>query len=167
MELLHSFTIPGTNKKIELLMGDLAAIPLEHDVDVLILSAFPDDYTPTPTSLIGALWAKGVSVAALAQDCGEDLRQTFSCWLSKPIGPEHSELHFTRILCYEPLRRGRAAELVGDVFRALAPFTLGPPNIKSVAMPILASGDQGQPAIEMLQAIAVQCAPERLSCGGC
>lgn len=155
MKLLDRLTIPGTDKKIELLRGDLAAIPREHAVDVLILSAFPDDYTPTPTSLIGALWAKDLSVKALAEDCEEDLRQTYSCWLSKPIGPEHSDLHFSRILCYEPLRRGRAAELVGDVFRALAPFTLGPPHIKSVAMPILASGDQGQPASEMLAAIMI------------
>lgn len=155
MELLHSLKIPGTQKKIDLLRGDLTAIPPEHAVDVLILSAFPDDYTPTPNSLIGALFAKGLSVEALAANREEDLRQSYSCWLSRPIGPEHAELNFLRILCYEPLKRGRAAELIGDVFRALAPFTLGPPHIKSVAMPILASGDQKQPASEMLGAIMI------------
>ncbi|CAN5330626.1 hypothetical protein BH10PSE6_BH10PSE6_46360 [soil metagenome] len=155
MELLHRLEIPGTNKKIDLLRGDLAAIPADHAVDVLVLSAFPNDYIPTPNSLIGALWRKGLSIEALAEDHEEDLRQTYSCWLSKPIGPEHADLHFSRVLCYEPLNRGRASELVGDVFRALAPFTLGPPHIKSVAMPILASGDQEQPASEMLGAIMI------------
>jgi hypothetical protein len=155
MELLHSLEIPGTDKRIDLLRGDLAAIPAEHAVDVLILSAFPDDYTPTPNSLIGALAAKGLSVAALAADREEDLRQTYSCWLSKPIGPKQAKLHFSRILCYEPLKRGRASELIGDVFRALAPFSLGPPHITSVAMPILASGDQAQSPSEMLAAIMV------------
>ena len=52
---------------IELYLGDLSAIPKEHKVDIVILSAFPNTYSPTPNTLIGSLDQKGLSVAKLAR----------------------------------------------------------------------------------------------------
>ena len=145
-----SLTFEGTERRIELLQGDLSAIPLEHRVDLLVVSAFPHDYTPTPSSLIGALNHKGVSVQALSRDKAVDLRSTASCWLSHPV--ESSEqLNFERILCFEPLVRGNPGEVVGDIFRAIIPFTGGEPPLHSVAMPIVAAGDQGFQLQEMLR----------------
>jgi TIR domain len=59
-------------------------------------------------------------------------------------------LRFRRILCFEPMARGKPPELVGDIFRALAPILGEKPDISSVAMPIVATGDQGYPIPTML-----------------
>lgn len=141
---------PSGTKKIELLLGDLTQIPRQHAVDILVVSAFPNDYLPTETSLIGALHRRGVSVAKLAEQPDADLTRDFSCWLSRRIQIGSNALNFKRILCFEPRRKGRPPEVVGDIFQALAPFVFAKPHIRSVAMPIVASGDQGHSISEML-----------------
>jgi hypothetical protein len=129
-------------KYIRLYQGDLASIPVSETVDCLVVSAFPDDYTPTPSSVIGALAREGVSVADLAKDKEVDLRESFSCWMSKDLSSRFPTIGFRRLLCFEPLARGNPAELTSDVFSALMPFALGDAPMRSVAMPVLASGDQ-------------------------
>lgn len=153
MRLLDAFWVRhlGEQRRIELLIGDLTAIPPQDAVDVLVVSAFRDNYAPVPDTVIGALHRVGVSVAVLARDKEVDLRQFSSCWLSKPVNRD--DLHFVRILCFEPGYRGIAPEVAGDVFRSLVPFVTGKPPIRSVAMPILASGNQGEPATVMLDAL--------------
>jgi TIR domain len=153
MELIDTIPVRYQEKDrlVMLFIGDLAGLPEREAVDVLIVSAFPNDYVPTPTSLIGALARIGVSVADLAKDREVDLRRFSSCWLSRPI--EQPTVHFRRLLCFEPSHRGRAAEVVGDIFRSIVPFTTGNPPIFQIAMPLLASGDQGEPAEVMLEAL--------------
>jgi hypothetical protein len=154
MKVVDRFEIVAADgvRSIELLIGDLAAIPAEHAVDVLTLSAFPGDYLPTRTSLIGALDRRGLSVAHLAQSKEWDLRSTFSCWMSRDIA-ESQGLNFRRILCFETSDRGRPEDFVSDIFHALAPFVFGPPHMRTVAMPVLAAGDQGHDFVSMLQAL--------------
>ena len=164
MKLLDSISVEhqGMTRQVLLYRGDLAAIPAEEAVDVLVVSAFPHDYTPTSTSLIGALAARGVSVEELAEDKEVDLRQFSACWLSRPVGQPDAGFH--RILCFEPRFRGRANEVVGDIFRSIIPFTTGQPPIRQIALPIVASGDQGEPAAVMLEAL-VDAAVHWLSIG--
>jgi hypothetical protein len=151
MKLLDSIEVRGGPKKrIELHQGDLTDLTAAEAFDLLVVSAFPDDYTPTSTSLIGALDRKGLSVQSLAEDKEIDLRANFSSWLSKEFTPEDPGLRFRRILCFEPLVRGRPPELVGDIFRALTPVLAERPDIRTVALPLVAAGDQGYPAAVML-----------------
>ena len=147
----------GQTRRIELHVGDLTELAPNDAVDLLILSAFPNDYLPTRTSLIGALFREGLSVDALSRDKAVDLRDSFSCWMSKPIPSEHADLQFGRILCFEPLMRGEPPELVGDIFRALSPFLGDDPPIRSAAMPIVAAGDQGYPVAAMLDPLVEAC----------
>lgn len=153
MEILETLTVPRGEQagEIRLLRGDLTALPTEAACDVLVVSAFPNSYQPSPGTLIAALAGRGVRVSDLARDKEVDLRRTSSCWLSKPLG--RPDLHIGRILCFEPASTGQAAELVGDVFRSLFPFVTGEPWVRRVAMPLLASGNQGRPDDVMLRAM--------------
>lgn len=151
MKLLRSVRLGPTGaSRLELLIGDLSAIPDQHAVDILVVSAFPDQFHVSETSLVGALYTKGLVMRGLAYDKAVDLRQHFACWLSKPLGPEFDDMNFKRILCFEPHVRGPAPEVVGEVFQALAPFCFGDPHVRSVAMPILSTGDEGYSVSAML-----------------
>jgi len=140
----------NTTRRIVLYEGDLSVIPPAHHVDILIVSAFPDDYVPTPTSLIGALYRKGLSVGDLATDKLHDLRETCAFWISRPIVGAAAELNVGQIACFEPRILGSPPTVVGDLFRGLFPF-LDDERNQVVAMPLLASGDQGWSAELMLR----------------
>jgi len=151
MDLLESIDVrgrPGT--RVELWRGDLTTLSETDAFDLLVVSAFPDDYAPTSGSLIGALDRKGLSVGALAADKDVDLRESFSCWLSRELTPSEPGLRFRRILCFEPLQREKPPEVVGDIFRALTPIVAEKPEIKIVALPLIAAGDQRYGVAEMV-----------------
>lgn len=118
MRLLGTIIVRGAGgKRIELYQGDVTSLGPDQGFDPLVVSAFPDDYVPTSTSLIGALHRKGLSVAKLAASKEIDLRSNFSRWLSHEFKPSHNELRFSRILCFEPLFRGDSPAVVGDINR--------------------------------------------------
>ncbi len=140
-------------RRIEVCQGDLANVGPGDASDLLVVSAFPDDYFPTAPSLIGQLARRGLSVKELAADKEADLRVTTSCWISKRIDGGWGRYGFDRILCYEPRWPPRAAETVGDLFRALVPYVGATAGIRTVAMPVVSSGSMGRPIEEMLPAI--------------
>lgn len=149
MRLLSKLQVPDhPEKSIELLQGDLTVPDAQHPYDLLVVSAFPDDYVPTPSSLIGALYAKGLSIAQLAMNRELDLRTYFSCWLSHDVST--ANLGFKRVLCFEPLVRGSPPEVIGDIFRALMPILGDHPELQSAATPLVAAGDQSWPVESIL-----------------
>ena len=87
MQLLSQITIPTGKKEavIQLLLGDLSAIPKEHAVDILVVSAFPNNYIALKGSLFLALQNRGLSVQALAANKQMDLIAHLGCWLSAPL----------------------------------------------------------------------------------
>jgi len=149
VKLLHRLIIPAQDaddkpveRYIELYQGDLTAMPADMAVDVLVVSAFPDYYATTnPRALVSALARMGVKVGRMAKDKEADLRSTYHCWLSKPIDTALNA-PFRRLLVFEPPTRSNPAELVGDIFQALIPFIEGEPFVRSLAMPLIAGGNQ-------------------------
>jgi len=138
-------------KSVELYQGDLTELTENEFFDLLVVSAFPNDYIPTPSSLIGSLHRKGVSVAMLSKVKEVDLRSIYSCWLSIRLNPnDYNGIQFSRILCFEPLVKNQTPpELIGDIFQSLLPMT-EQFNIKSIGMPILSTGDAMYPIGKIL-----------------
>lgn len=145
-----SFTYRGATRSIAIYQGDLTAMPPSEAVDLLVVSALPDNYLPTRRSLIGALDRKGVSVEALSQRKAVDLRPNLACWVSEPVQASDPGIQFKRILCFEPLQRGEPPEVVGDIFQCLISVTEGGVPVRSIAMPLLAGGIQGVSTPDML-----------------
>src|ERR1044072_2810789 len=90
MRLIDQFGVPrrrGTRPAatVELLQGDLAAIPPEHAVDALVVSAFPNSYTPNPGTLFEDLLEHGLDMQEVARSKEEDLRSRLGCWISTPL----------------------------------------------------------------------------------
>ena len=93
MNLLSQIEItrPGRVATIQLLQGDLTALPLEHETDVLVMSAFPRDYIALEGSLIHAFYKKGLSIEDLSHNKATDLRSQLHCWLSNPLSPNDQQ----------------------------------------------------------------------------
>ncbi|ODR96759.1 hypothetical protein AUC69_14335 [Methyloceanibacter superfactus] len=142
----------ATTRRIALYEGDLTALPPEQRADILIVSAFPDDYSPKTTTLIGALQGRGLSVAELAANKLYDLRATSAFWLSRPLGPAFDGMNIGQVACFETHELGAPPAVVGDLFRGLFPF-LDDRKSQTVAMPVLATGNQGWPPDVMLRSI--------------
>jgi len=154
MKLLDRITIVDELSEshfIELYHGDMNELPAQENVDVLVVSAFPDDYTPSRRSLIGSLDQNGISVKALSRDKLEDKRASTYCWISKPLENKIPERKFRQILCYEPPHAIHPAEAVGNVFRCLASYPVSDVSITTVAMPLLSTGVAEVPLVDMIQ----------------
>jgi hypothetical protein len=131
----------GTSKGvIQFCVGDVTQASPDQAVDVLVTSAYRDQYYPVPGSVFGSLYRQGIHVEDLAENKEVDLRGAFSCWLSKEILNPPEGIQFKRILCYEPEETARAGEQIGDIFRSLAPFIGGQDPIRSVGTTLVAAG---------------------------
>jgi hypothetical protein len=139
---------------IQLLQGDLTAIPQMHEVDILVVSAYPNNYEPYPKTLMAALYNKGVIVGEMAKNKEIDLRPQLGCWLSKPINKEQQQqFNFKQILCFEPGTKVQEnSTVVGNIFRCINTFAFEKQN-NVIAMPVVASGNQKVSQDKILPAI--------------
>ena len=116
-------------------------------VDILVVSASPNDFLPTQRLPHWHPMGEGrLGAANWSRHKEVDLRKTSSCWLSAPLGSKPPGIEFfDRILCFEPPVRGNPPEVVGDIFRSLVPFLGLDAMGTTVAMPLVACGEPGMP----------------------
>lgn len=156
MKLLSQITIhrEQNDAAIQLLQGDLTAIPPEHAADLLVVSAFPNNYDPFPKTLMAALYNKGIVVGAMAKNKEIDLSSQLGCWLSKPLPKEQQDhFNFKQILCFEPGEKVHEDKtVVGNIFRCINAFAFDSEN-NVIAMPVVASGNQKVALDKILPAI--------------
>lgn len=155
MQLLSTITIQTSRPAvIELMQGDLSALPAEHAADILVISAYPEQYGPSPGTLVEALHKKGLSVEKLSENKMCDLRTQLGCWLSDHLtADQQKQFNFSHILCFEPLLHSEAPEeVVSNIFRCINTFVFEDDH-NVVAMPILATGNQNVPVDTMLPAL--------------
>ncbi len=146
-------------RTFELWEGDITDLPFP--VDVLVISAFPGDYLPTPGSVVGALKRSGVDVRELARSPAYDFRPTpLSCWVSSPLDaphiPDESCPRFRRLVCMEFRDRGvaRISAVLFSVLALLEQLSTEGEHIRTVAVPALGAGDQGLDLREVVDRLA-------------
>jgi hypothetical protein len=156
MKLLSQITIhrEQNDAAIQLLQGDLTAIPPEHAADLMVVSAFPNNYEPFPKTLMEALYSKGIVVGEMAKNKEIDLRSQLGCWLSNPLPKEkQDQFNFKQILCFEPGAKVHDDKtIVGNIFRCINAFAFEKQN-NVIAMPVVASGNQKVALDKILPAI--------------
>ena len=151
----------GHRKTIRFFHGNMAKT--REAYDVVVCSAFRNNYIPLHNTLIGALRKeKNISLDRLSIDPELDLRAA-GCWLSKEI-----EGNFRRIACLELLdlhnRHDPAMEhtkLLKGAFSTLK-YLLEQADamdipIRSVALPILGAGNQRISIEYILPPLFTQC----------
>jgi len=145
---------PGDRSTIQLLQGDLTAIPVEHATDILVVSAFPGDYRPVPKTLMAAFDDKHLNIGALAEHKMVDLTAQLGCWLSEPLSTaQQHQFNFRQILCFEPGHSVQSDQtIVGNIFRCINTFAFEE-AVRVVAMPVVASGNQRIPLEKMLPSL--------------
>jgi hypothetical protein len=145
MSLINIISVPTTSgiKTIEIHNADLTN--LDWNVDILVFSAYHNKYIPAPNTVIEALENnKNIRIAEFAKSPLLDLRDSLHCWVSNEI--ENKSIG--HLLCIEGLKSdikktGNSETSISNLFGVLSILPHKNLNVKSVALPILGTGFQG------------------------
>ncbi|HVV72574.1 MAG TPA: hypothetical protein VHI52_13925, partial [Verrucomicrobiae bacterium] len=139
LTVLSSLTIDhpgGGTRTLQLCQGDLSNMSPADQVNILVVSALPGDYSPSQGSLIGALYNKGVSVQQLSTNKAHCYEPVLPTWISQPITNPQPGIEFNQIMVYEPANPATtSAQLVGAIFTSLQAFQ--GTTVTTVAMPLV------------------------------
>ena len=140
-----TLNIQNKQKEIKIVCDDLANIAGEYDL--VVCSAFKNDYLPIKRTVIGKLDQMGISVKALSASPEIDCK-SFGVWISEETG----STRFKRVCCVELLDFSHDVDYVVDLVLKKTFSTLkyaieqasiaGIPT-KRIILPILGAGSQG------------------------
>jgi hypothetical protein len=124
-------------KEFELVQGDITNLPFE--VDILCLSAFKNDYTPTESSIIGQLFKKGINIEKLSKKPSMDFRESLGIWVSD----EFENYFFKKIVCVEIIGANNSfIAAVKNLFAVISILEIQGKRNFSIALPMIGAGDQ-------------------------
>jgi hypothetical protein len=147
------FETPYGYKRVEVRHGDLTEMSLRYDL--LVVSTFPRDYEPTPTSLVGALHNNlDFSLLAESKKPYLDFRDSLAIWITRSV----SNRFFKRILCTE-LQDGKfnLGEVFENLFAGIALLEAKGIPTESLVMPMLGTGDAKIPMEKVAQTLLPAC----------
>ncbi|WP_166386828.1 hypothetical protein [Polaribacter sp. 11A2H] len=144
MSLINIISVPTTSgiKTIEVHNQDITK--LQFNVDVLVLSAYHNQYAPAEGTVIKALLDNtGIVLGNLSQTPQLDLRSSLNCWVSSEI----SSQPFKQIVCIESIKTsinqsGTGESALSDLFGTIALLHYKKMKVASIALPILGAGFQ-------------------------
>ena len=124
-------------KEFELYQGDITNLPFQ--TDLLCISTFKDDYTPTTSSIVGQFLGNGISIEELSANPSLNFTDSLGIWVS----PEIAGKNFKKILCLEI--QGSASsfeESLRNLFSAISVVEMKQDGLSTLALPLLGAGDQ-------------------------
>ena len=142
MEELYTAKISTAHgeKSISVIWG--SATELGERIDVMTTSAFKREYSPVPTTLLGALYRIGIDVAELSLDPYLDLRNICDVWLSKEIEGNIGRIGCIEMRGWNPNANGKVLRNIKAYFQLLDIAATSGVAMKTVAMPLLGAGLQ-------------------------
>lgn len=124
-------------KEFELVQGDITNLPF--NVDLLCLSAFKNDYTPTPRSIIGQFYKKDIDVGAQSKKPYLDFRESLGIWVSNKFDNNF----FKKIICVEIVGSNKTfIGAIKNLFAVVSALEVQGDQNFSIALPLIGAGDQ-------------------------
>ena len=124
-------------KEFELYNGDMSNLPF--NVDLLCISAFYKDYTPTDKSIIGQLFKKGIDVNSLSKKNLYDFRDNLGIWVSS----KSKGTFFKNIICVEISGANQSLkDVITNLFAVISFLEIQGNKNSSIAIPLIGTGDQ-------------------------
>jgi hypothetical protein len=121
-------------KEFELYQGDITDLPFH--VDLIAISAFSNEYSPTPSSIIGQFYNKGINIRLLSKTPILELRESMGIWISKNISDK-------KIICVEITGTNQTFEgAIKNMFSAISVLEIHGDKNYCIALPLLGAGNQ-------------------------
>jgi|GEM_PF-2008694 len=138
----------SSGKKLELHLGDITR--LDFPVDLLAVSAFRCSYHPKPGTVMESLYNRGLNVRELSRNPEVDFRENLGIWLSQPTGIKE----ISQLICLEVIGRVFTFhEALHNLFSFLSILETRGKQPKSIAIPLLGTGNQGFDKAEVIPAL--------------
>ena len=143
----------GASKQIDILCGPYEMLGIS--TDMLVVSAFRNDYYPLPGTMVGMLSTNyGVSVQELSQDPSIDLKD-LGVWVSREVA---GDVPFRRLACVEIVGNADTpAEITENLFFSIKRCAGRGIDVRTIAMSLIGTGNQAIESSHIAAPLLTEC----------